>query len=137
MFSALSSQTLDTPHIPIGASLRLGMEILQSIGDKVTEQIGSEHCFKVDTATFSIALFARANYVASVWYDDPLGRESPAGRERKIELYLLRYGALVNWELRLVNNAVQYWINPKDQAAMVYGLEDDSIRFNQYYEEFA
>ena len=40
-----------------------------------------------------MAVCAKDSYVASVWYDDQIGRESDSGRERKIELYLMRYGA--------------------------------------------
>ena len=137
MHSDSALEKLNTPHIPLRSSLREGIEILQAIGNNVTEEIGAEHCFKVDTSSFSVALYARKDYVASVWYDDPLGRGSAAGKERKIELYLMRYGSLSNWVLRMVNSSMQYWVNSYDKAAMVYSLYNDVIRFNQYYEEYA
>lgn len=128
---------LSTPHIPLRSSLRDGIEILQSIGPNITENVESEHYFKLETASFTMAVCAKDNHVASVWYDDPIGRESDSGKERKIELYLMRYGALPNWELRMVNNLMRYWVNARDKAAMVYNLHSDVIRFNQYYEEYA
>ena len=136
MHSDSALEKLNTPHIPLRSSLREGIEILQTIGHDVREEIGPEHCFKVDTSSFSVALFARNDYVASVWYDDPLGRGSAAGKERKIELYLMRYGSLSNWVLRMVNNSMRYWVNSYDKAAMVYSLYNDVIRINQYYEEY-
>lgn len=84
-----------------------------------------------------MAVCAKNGHVASVWYDDPIGRGSAAGKERKIELYLTRYGSLSNWELRMVNDSIRYWVNGYDKAAMVYSLHRDVIRFNQYYEEYA
>jgi len=128
---------LDTPHIPLRSSLRDGIEILQSIGPNIIEDIGSEHCFRLETSSFSIAVCAKDGHVASVWYDDPIGRGSAAGKERKIELYLMRYGSLSNWELRMVNDSMRYWVNGYDKAAMVYSLHRDVIRFNLYYEEYA
>jgi len=137
MHSDSALQQLNTPHIPLRSRLREGIEILQAIADTVTEEIAPEHCFKVETSSFSVALYARNDSVASVWYDDPLGRASAAGRERKIQLYQMRYGSLSNWVLRMTNNSMQYWVNSCDKAAMVYSLYDDVIRFNQYYEEYA
>lgn len=137
MHSDFIPEKLNTPHIPLRASLREGIEILKAIGNNLTEEIGSEHCFKLETSSFSVALCAEGNYVASVWYDDPIGRGSAAGTERKIELYLMRYGSLSNWELRMVNDSTRYWVNSYDKVAMVYGLHRDVIRFNQYYEEYA
>ena len=128
---------LDTPHIPLRSSLRDGIEILQSIGPNIIEDIGSEHCFRLETSSFSIAVCAKDGHVASVWYDVPIGRGSAAGPERKIELYLMRYGSLSNWELRMVNDSMRYWVNGYDKAAMVYSLHRDVIRFNLYYEEYA
>ena len=128
---------LDTPHIPLRSSLRDGIEILQSIGPNIIEDIGSEHCFRLETSSFSIAVCAKDGHVASVWYDDPIGRGSAAGTERTIELYLVRYGSLSNWELRMVNDSMRYWVNGYDKAAMVYSLHRDVIRFNLYYEEYA
>lgn len=128
---------LTTPHIPLRSNLRDGIEILRSIGPNVTENIGAEHSFKIETSSFTMAVCVKDNQVASVWYDDPIGRESISGKERKIELYLMRYGSLPHWELRMVNNLMRYWVNACDKAAMVYSLHSDVIRFNQYDEEYA
>ena len=137
MYPDFLPDKLDTPHIPLRSSLRDGIKILQSIGLNIIEEIGSEHCFRLETSSFSVALCAKDGQVASVWYNDPTGRGSAAGKERKIELYLLRYGSLSNWELQMVNDSMRYWVNSRDKAAMVYSLHRDVIRFNLYHEEFA
>jgi len=97
-------EELITPHVPLGLMLDEGISILESTG----------------------------NEVGSVWYDDSTGRESTWGIEKKIEMYLERYGLLSNWELRMENGWMRYWFNPNDHASMVYGIHNDVIRFNQY-----
>lgn len=128
---------LQTPHVPLRVSLHAGIEILQSTGYTVTEETGAEHLFKVESPRFAVAIYAKNNEVGSVWYDDPTGRETAPGKEIKIELYLMRYGSLSNWELRMDNGWMHYWFNPIEKVAMVYGLHKDVIRFNQYHEEHA
>jgi hypothetical protein len=64
--------------------------------------------------------------------NDPLGRESDITIQEKIEAYLERYDDLKNWELRTDNGWMHYWFNPEDQAAMIYGIHNDVIRFNRY-----
>lgn len=128
---------IDTPHIPLRLDLQEGMDILKSTGYKVIEETGTEHLFKVTTPSFSVAIYAKENEVSSVWYDDPVGRNSAASKEKKVELYLIRYGSLSNWELRMDNGWMHYWFNPVDRVAMVYGLHKDVIRFNQYREDHA
>jgi hypothetical protein len=88
--------------------------------------------YKVNTDFFSVAIYPFENRIRSVWYDDPIGRESEAGIDQKAQLYLKRYGAIKNWELRMDNGWMHYWFNPSDKVAMVYGIHYDVIRFNQY-----
>src|SRR5438552_8080880 len=126
-------ETLRTPHIPLGLSLVEGLSLLQAIGP-VEEESGSEHCYSVETSAFSAAIYEKEGVVSSVWYDDPLGRDSDAEKEHKVKLYLRRYGSLPNWELRMNNGWMLYWFNPKDKVAMVYGIHKDVIRFNQFDE---
>lgn len=128
---------LSSPHIPLRIALQEGIEILQSTGFNVVEETEPEQLFRVTTPTFGVAIYAKGNEVGSVWYDDPIGRATPIGKEKKIELYLMRYGSLSNWELRMENGWMRYWFNPYDKAAMVYGIHKDVIRFNQYSEEQA
>lgn len=128
---------LDSPHIPLRTSLDDGLAILRVFGNNVEQELELEQCFKIKTASFQVAIYPRGSEVGSIWYDDPAGRDSPAGRERKVQLYLERYGPLANWELRLNNGWMRYWFNPKDGAAMVYGIHNDVIRFNQYDENHA
>jgi hypothetical protein len=67
-----------------------------------------------------------------VWYDDPSGRDSQQGKEQKVLLYLERYGARADWELRMDNGWMRYWFNEAAHASMVYGIHMDVIRFNEY-----
>ncbi len=137
MRSNSAPNELQTPHVPLRIGLPEGIEILQSTGYAVTEETGADHLFKVEASRFAVAIYAKDTEVGSVWYDDPTGRETALGKEKKIELYLIRYGSLSNWELRMDNGWMHYWFNPIEKVAMVYGLHKDVIRFNQYHEEHA
>jgi hypothetical protein len=97
----------------------------------------SERCLRVDTKCFSAAIYPSDSEIEAVWYDDPIGRNSDGGRTEKVRLYLERYGAIENWELRLDNGWMHYWFNSEDNAAMVYGTHNDVIRFNYYDAESA
>ncbi len=128
-------RSIQSPHIPLRISMLEGLEILKSTGYEITEEAVNEHCLKVETPSFSAAIYVKDNEVSSVWYDDPIGRDSTTGKEQKVELYLSRYGLLSNWELRMDNGWMHYWFNPSDKVAMVYGIHKDVIRFNQYHAE--
>jgi hypothetical protein len=130
------SGILATPHIPLGLDIAGGLSILTPLGS-IKEEQGREHSYTVDAGAFRVAIYEEAGKVGSVWYDDPSGRNSDAGREGKVKLYLERYGSLSNWELRTNNGWMIYWFNPKDRAAMVYGTHKDVMRFNQYHEPSA
>ena len=126
---------LSSPHIPLYIALSEGIDILHSTGFTVIEETEPEQLFRVTTPNYGVAIYAKGNAVGSVWYDDSSGRDTLVGRQKKIELYLMRYGTLSNWELRMENVWMRYWFNPRDKAAMVYGIHKDVIRFNQYGEE--
>lgn len=128
---------LETPFIPLGISLQDGLSILKQWGYDVLETSEKEVCFMVKTSTVGTAIYPKNDNVGSVWYDDPLGRETEEGKQKKVRLYLARYGVLKNWELRMDNGWMHYWFNPKDKVAMVYGIHKDVIRFNQYEEKNA
>jgi len=125
---------LHTPHIALGTRVDEALPILQRLGQPRQEDVGRERSYRVDSPLFSIAIYPQDDVVCSVWYDDPTGRDSDAGRAEKIEAYLARYGAIGHWELRLDNGWMHYWFNASDRAQMVYGLHKDVIRFNQYIE---
>jgi hypothetical protein len=124
--------TLKSPHIALGATLDDALEIMRSLGCAVLEECTKEHSFRVDAPEFSVAIYPEEDLVRSVWYDDPIGRESEKRVEEKVQLYLQRYGALKDWEQRMDNGWMRYWFNPRDGAAMVYGVHNDVIRFNRY-----
>jgi len=125
---------LITPHISLGCSVDEGLAILQTLGYPVHENNDRELQFKVNTPLFALAVYPKNGIVGSVWYDDPTGRQSEAGRAEKVDAYLNRYGSAKNWELRLENAWMRYWFNAIDGAQMVYGIDRDVIRFNQYAE---
>lgn len=122
------------PHIPLGIPVEQALGVVQSLGTLVQEQTPDEHCYRLETPLFALAIYPDSDTVRSVWYDDPTGRESKAGRAGKVEAYLKRYGHLRNWERRLDNGWMHYWFNPVDKVQMAYGVHKDVIRFNQYEE---
>lgn len=128
---------LKSPFIQLGISIEAGLFILKELGHNISETNEKEVCFTVNTASFSVAIYPKNSIVGSVWYDDPLGRETEEDKEKKQKLYLARYGKLESWELRMKNDWMHYWFNPKDNVSMVYGLHNDVIRFNQYAEKNA
>lgn len=125
---------LRTPHISLGCSVEEALAILRKFGDPAQEVSGEERSLRVDTPLFALAVYPKNGTVASVWYDDPMGRESEVGRADKVQAYLKRYGSLHNWERRLDNGWMHYWFNPTERAQLVYGIHRDVIRLNQYAE---
>src|SRR5678815_4410970 len=126
---------IHTPHIALGSSMEDALQILRHLGPVLQDNSEKESCYRVETPIFAVAVYPKGETVGSVWYDDPIGRISMAGRSKKVETYLRRYGPLENWERRLDNGWMHYWFNPVDGVQMVYGIHMDVIRFNQYGEE--
>ena len=123
---------LNTPHIPLRIKLSEGLRILGALGEPTNETAGGEQCFRVDGNHFSVALYPEDDEVRSVWYDDPIGRSTAEGTREKIHAYLARYGAFMNWELRMDDGWMRYWFNLRDKVSMVYGIHKDVLRFNTY-----
>lgn len=121
---------LVTPHISLGTPLQEALVILDQLGHPIV--MDDDGSLTVETPDFKVTIYHQERRVRSVLYDDPLGGTSEEGTREKIDLYLNRYGLLVNWELRLENGWMRYWFNPADGAAMVYGIDHDVIRFNEY-----
>lgn len=119
-----------TPHVPLGiaesdARALLGSMVLVARSDG---SLG----FSLKGA--EIVIHVANGVVSSVWYDDPTGRTSSAGREAKVAAYLSRYGDMDAWECRMDNGWMRYWFNSPAHAAMVYGLDRDVIRFNLWHD---
>jgi hypothetical protein len=121
-----------TPHVPLRQAFELGVSLLKSEGCALVEMDGDAQRFRTPGAAWSVTVHADDAMVASVVYDDPVGRNSQYGKAEKIRLYLARYGAYSNWEMRMHNAWMQYWFNPVDKVAMVYGVDMDVLRFNRY-----
>jgi hypothetical protein len=128
------SLTVATPHIAVGADFDAAFAVLQRFGRPTREDSEGECCYRVETPLFGLAIYPQDAIIRSVWYDDPAGRETEQGRINKVHAYLIRYGPLTDWELRLDNGWMHYWFNPVARAQMVYGLHKDVIRFNQFDE---
>jgi len=123
---------IHTPHVPLRQALELGVSLLESAGCALVETDSDAQLFMAAGAAWSVTLHADDAVVASVVYDDPVGRESDNGKAKKITLYLARYGAPSHWEMRMHNGWMHYWFNPVDKVAMVYGVDMDVLRFNRY-----
>jgi hypothetical protein len=134
MIRAIADVSLRTPHIPLGIELREALRILGTLQVDVVEEVGSERSYRVDMPSFSVAVYPEGDRVRSVWYDDRAARETDAAKHQKVLAYLARYGAAANWEMRMDNGWMRYWLNPSDEAQMIYGVHMDVIRFNTYRE---
>jgi hypothetical protein len=121
---------LYSPVIPLGISINEGLEILNAIGKPEMEKECEDISYRVNTPEFDVAIYEENGFVKSVWYNDPLGRIWKLGKKRKIKLYLEKYGNKEDWELRMNNGWMEYYFNEKSNAAMVYGIHNDVIRFN-------
>lgn len=118
------------PFVPIGIELEAGVTLLTEIGTGLREANDRERSFKVEVGEASVAIYTRGRIVDSVWYDDPLGRCSDQGRQRKIELHLARYASLSGWSIWNENGWMKYWKHEAAPVRMVYGVHGDVIRFN-------
>ena len=121
---------LHSPKIDLGISISKGLEILKELGDPIEERDDTEHSFRVDGPEYDTAIYVNDGIVISVWFNDTLGRIWNKGKKLKVNLYLARYGALEDWELRLDNGWMHYHFNDKAGVNMVYGIHNDVIRFN-------
>jgi thioesterase domain-containing protein len=79
-----------------------------------------------------LIIYADADEVDAVLYDDKSGRGSAQSKLAKIHQYLVRYGPLHDWEMRMDNGWMRYWFNVNARVSMVYGIHKDVIRFNRY-----
>ena len=124
---------LNSPHIPLGISSSEVKAILRGLAsgaDITTQEDGSltlVHC------AIKITAYITEGVVTSVWYNDPLGRETSLGQEEKVAAYLARYGRTDAWECRMENGWMRYWYNAKANVSMVYGIHKDVIRFNVWH----
>lgn len=124
---------LFTPVIPLGISIQDGLQILNTLAETQVEKDGEEISYRVNTPDFDVAIYEGGGVVKSVWFNDPIGRVWNYGKNRKINLYLERYGKKADWELRMKNGWMKYYFNEESNAAMVYGIHNDVIRFNIWH----
>lgn len=124
---------LKTPHIELGISVDEGIEILRSISFDIEKNVEErEDFYRASSENFEFGFYARGGVIHSSWYDDPLGRDSEAGINEKIMLYLSRYGSLNAWERGINNGWIQFFSNQKTNIGMSYGLHKDVLRFNYF-----
>jgi len=123
---------LKTPHIPLGISLDEGIEILGGVSSEIKKyEEEKEDFYKVQEGDWECGFYAKNGMVHSAWYNDPYGRDDEMGINRKVTLYLARYGNIEDWEDRLNNGWIQFFFNEKSGVNMAYGLHKDVLRFNQ------
>ena len=118
-------------HVPLGLTVSDALKVLRELELPITESEEGEHCFRVNARGYDVAIYPINGFIRSVWYDDPCGRAAADARRKKVGLYLSRYGALTNWEMRMSNGWMDYWYNDAQHVGMVYGLHMDVIRFNR------
>ncbi|WP_421910613.1 hypothetical protein [Marinobacter sp.] len=123
---------LKTPHIPLGISLDEGIEILGSFSSEIEEfEEENEVFYKISCRDWECGFYCKDNIVQSTWFNDPFGREDEMGINRKVTLYLTRYGRIEDWEDRMNNGWIQFFFNEESGVNLAYGLHKDVLRFNQ------
>jgi hypothetical protein len=127
-----AAQDLSTPHIPVKSNLASALSVLKSCADEILVLEGDEHAYRASARGWELIIYADADEVNAVWYNDESGRRSRESKLAKIHRYLSRYSALTDWELRMDNGWMRYWFNPREGVMMVYGVHKDVIRFNKY-----
>jgi len=106
--------------------------MLESCADQVLPLDGDERGYSASSIDWELIVYAAADEVDAVWYDDESGRGSTQSKLAKIHQYLVRYGTLQEWDLRMDNGWMRYWFNARAGVMMVYGVHKDVIRFNKY-----
>jgi hypothetical protein len=127
-----TAKELSAPHIAVGSSVASALTMLNSCADQVFPLEGDERGYSASSNSWDLIIYAAADEVDAVWYDDESGRGFAQSKLSKIHQYLARYGALQDWELRIDNGWMRYWFNASAGVAMVYGVHKDVIRFNRY-----
>ncbi len=124
---------LKTPHIALGISLDKGVDILRQISSDIEKYAEEkEDFYKVSVANFECGFYAKDGIIHSSWYNDLSGRDSEAGINEKVMLYLSRYGNIDDWERGIDNGWIQFFTNENANIGLAYGLHKDVLRFNQF-----
>lgn len=135
MLGKLWPYSLSTPLLIHGTPFDQAVLGLKEFGN-VKEYIDDhgEHTARVDSLMYSLALIEKKGVVGSVWYDDPSGRWTSFGRQRKLYLYLTRYQYDGHWEKRIRNDWMVHFWNDIENLTLVYGIHLDVIRVNRHFE---
>lgn len=122
---------LDTQHLELGVSVDAAVSVFQSTGGAiVSESDGEEKKYRVNLASYEMAFYYKDNKVCAVWYNDPAGRLTELGRQRKLNLYMQRFRRSGSWEMRLDNGWMRFFYNDVDAVSVVYGIHKDVVRVN-------
>ena len=125
-------QDLSTPHIPVRSDLATALNLLESCADQVVVLEDDVGGYRASSKRWELIIYAEADEVDAGWYDDESGRGLTESKLAKIHRYLIRYGELTDWDLRMDNGWMRYWFNPQAGVMMVYGIHKDVIRFNKF-----
>jgi hypothetical protein len=106
--------------------------MLGSCADQIVSLDGNERGYRASGTNWEMIIYAANDEVDAVWYDDESGRGSAQSKLAKIHQYLARYSTLQDWEMWMDNGWMRYWFNVSAGVAMVYGVQNDVIRFNRY-----
>ena len=108
-----------------------GIAVLEATGGKVFEEMdGEARTLRVNLPQYEMAIYDTDGVVSSVWYNDPAGRLTSFGKQRKIRLYRERFTSKGSWELRISNGWMLHLFNDIDRLHLVYGIHMDVIRIN-------
>jgi len=107
------------------------MSVLDSTGGTVrAESEGEDRVYRVRLPTYEMAFYHRDGKVYAIWYNDPAGRLTKLGRQRKLKLYMQRFTTNGAWELRIDDGWMRFFYNDLDRVNVVYGLHKDVVRIN-------
>lgn len=122
---------LTTPHVELGIPTSRGTALLEATGGNVFEEMdGEARTLRVNLPKYEMAIYDTGGVVSSVWYNDPAGRLTSFGKQRKIRLYTERFTLKGSWELRISNGWMLHLFNDVDRLNLVYGIHMDVIRIN-------
>lgn len=122
---------LKTPPVELGSPTSRAIAVLEATGGKVFEEMdGEARTLRVNLPEYKMAIYDTEGVVSSVWYNDPAGRLTSFGKQRKIRLYTERFTSSGSWELRISNDWMLHLFNDVDRLHLVYGIHMDVIRIN-------
>lgn len=126
-------ENLITPFFDLGMPFTEAEKIIRNVEGtiEVTTEDG-RICIRNTTPNFACSIKEENGRLRTVWYDDPLGRDSEDGKARKMGLYMERQKKIGTWVNTIEDGYNLWWHNQIDDLMLVYGLHGDVILIHDY-----